>query len=51
MMHSPIDTQFYSPRLPINIVALPDSDFTARAMREMDKLSAILQTQKCARKN
>jgi hypothetical protein len=33
-MQSPIDTQFYSPRLPISIVALPN-DFEARAMREI----------------
>ncbi|HSQ16277.1 MAG TPA: hypothetical protein VLM83_01150 [Anaerolineales bacterium] len=30
----PIDTQFYAPRLPISIVALPN-DFEARGMREM----------------
>ena len=33
-MYPPVDTQFYSPRLPISIVALPN-DFEARAMREM----------------
>jgi len=33
-MQAPIDTQFYCPRLPISIVALPN-DFEARAMREM----------------
>jgi hypothetical protein len=33
-MHTPIDMQFFSPRLPISIIALPN-DFEARAMREI----------------
>jgi hypothetical protein len=34
-MQSPIDTQFFSPRLPISIVALPNSDYEANGMRQV----------------
>lgn len=37
-----IDEQFYTPRLPINIVALPDGDYEAQAMR------AVLEAFGCA---
>jgi hypothetical protein len=41
-MKRAIDEQFYTPRLPISIVALPDSELEAQAMR------AILESLGCA---
>lgn len=40
-MYAPVDTQFYHPRLPVNIVALPNS-YEAHAMR------ALLEVMDCA---
>jgi hypothetical protein len=39
-----IDEQFYTPRLPINIIALPNSDYEAHAMRAILEAFACVVT-------